>query len=170
MCTSSQRTKALTVIGGFLGATSTNHKGVYLSGERHDYSCHLYQCHASRLQIVICGKKFPRSQYLTFSKKGRANQLLVPPLPISCDPLTNSDLRKGISTQPIICTSSQRTKALPGIGGFLGATSTNHVRSLRILFRRTTRLLVPPLPMSCVPLTNCDLREEISAKPIPYLF
>ncbi|KAL2737883.1 hypothetical protein V1478_001969 [Vespula squamosa] len=37
-----------------------------------------------------------------------------------------------------MCTSSQRTKALTVIGGFLGATSTNHVRSLN--FRGTNSL------------------------------
>ncbi|KAL2737886.1 hypothetical protein V1478_001972 [Vespula squamosa] len=67
---------------------------------------------------------------------------------MSCDPLTNSDLRERISAQPIMCTSSQRTKPLPGIG----------------------RFRVPPLQITCVPYTNSDSLEGISAEPIAYTF
>ncbi|KAL2713696.1 hypothetical protein V1478_016253 [Vespula squamosa] len=74
----------------------------------------------------------------------RSTQLLVPPLPTSCVPLTNPDLSERIFPEPIACISLQG----------------------RIPFQKSTQLLVPPLPMSCVPLTNPDLSERISEKPI----
>ncbi|KAL2723715.1 hypothetical protein V1477_018947 [Vespula maculifrons] len=61
-----------------------------------DEGCHLFAYHVIRLQILICRKEFPRSQWLLLLSP-------VPPLCTSCYPATNPDLRERISKESMVC-------------------------------------------------------------------
>ncbi|KAL2723716.1 hypothetical protein V1477_018948 [Vespula maculifrons] len=129
-----------------------------------DEGCHLFVYHVIRLQILICRKEFPRSQWLkkfrgtnrvpptviqrdkyTIADLFRRNfeePIPVPPLCTSCYPATNPDLRERISKESMVC-----------IRIYMVCTDSRDER-------------VPPLCISCYPATNPDLSERISTEPM----